>query len=222
LALNPTTNADYYGFAVYRYDCLLFGVRALPWNIPVRLPQGSKNVACIASGATIDSPTEIIHPYCKKVSEQVSQAETKAKQKAAEGLFLEVATWIVGGVVGKFATKGIKAAIDLRQASRAKAAYKILSTVEAASAIKTARRVGSAAKKTDLYHSPAAEVFDQVASRAQSFRYVNDNGEIYTLVQMAASVNGKSGSWEWLVNSAGEITHEFFRKGLGVTGKYME
>lgn len=87
----------------------------------------------------------------------------------------------------------------------------------AAGDLASANPVGSAVQD-DLYHSAANSVRPLVGDAGTQFQVVGADGETYTLTQVPGSVNGVDGRFEYLVDSQGNLTHQFFVPGGGING----
>jgi RHS repeat-associated protein len=87
----------------------------------------------------------------------------------------------------------------------------------AAGDLASANPVGSAAQD-DLYHSAANSVRSLVGDAGTQFQVVGADGETYTLTQVSGSVNGVDGRFEYLVDSQGSLTHQFFVPGGSING----
>jgi hypothetical protein len=61
-------------------------------------------------------------------------------------------------------------------------------------------------------------VIDQIPEKGRLFTIRGGDGKSYNLTQMKGAVDGKSGIFEWLVNSKGELTNQRFIPGGRITG----
>jgi hypothetical protein len=87
----------------------------------------------------------------------------------------------------------------------------------AAQEIRNAQPVGSALKDDPLHRAPSY-VIDQIPEKGRLFTIRGGDGKSYNLTQMEGAVDGKSGIFEWLVNSTGELTHQRFIPAGKITG----
>ncbi len=83
---------------------------------------------------------------------------------------------------------------------------------EAADLVKGAKPVGSALK-SDAAHRAGSFVVDDIASNGSVFRFVGGDGVTRTLVQTPGELNSVAGRFEWIVDGAGNLTHQMFVKG---------
>ena len=86
------------------------------------------------------------------------------------------------------------------------ASFVASATPTIAEQIPKAERIGSALK---------ADVFHRAASFAnlqggQAYTWINGDKTISTLYQVAGELNGKAGIFEYLLNTANQITHQIF------------
>ena len=87
----------------------------------------------------------------------------------------------------------------------------------AAQEIRNAQPVGSALQDDPLHRAPSY-VIDQIPAKGRLFTIRGGDGKSYNLTQMEGAVDGKSGIFEWLVNSKGELTHQRFIPAGRITG----
>jgi hypothetical protein len=118
--------------------------------------------------------------------------------------------WIIiaaaaGGVVAVKA--GIIIAGALGQAATAKTAE----------IISKADRVGSALQ-TNIYHRAGSYLTQEQLKLGQTFPITGNDGATYTLLQLTGQVNGKDGIFEYIVNSAGQVTYQLFKAGATIDG----
>lgn len=92
-----------------------------------------------------------------------------------------------------------------------------LSTNKVAEQIAKADRIGSA-QQTNIYHRAGSYLTQEQLKLGQTFPITGNDGASYTLLQVAGEVNGKSGVFEYIVNSAGQVTHQLFKAGGTVNG----
>jgi hypothetical protein len=85
----------------------------------------------------------------------------------------------------------------------------------AAQEIEGADAVGSALK-ADPYHRSASFVTD-MAREGKVFSIGNRSGTV-NLTQVLGEMNGVSGRFEWIVDGSGNLTHQMFVRGGGITG----
>lgn len=79
-------------------------------------------------------------------------------------------------------------------------------------------RVGTALAKSDASHRAASVGVEAVAEAGQSFELKGGDGVVRTLVQAPGEVNGQKGIFEYIINKAGQVTHQIFIKDGVVTG----
>ncbi len=86
-------------------------------------------------------------------------------------------------------------------------------------ALKAAAPIGSALLKADKYHRAAVFMREAAAKNGSQFSRIGGDGKPFTLTQLAGEVDGKKGVFEYVVDQAGNLTHQFFREGKTVDGK---
>lgn len=91
------------------------------------------------------------------------------------------------------------------------------SLADAARLVRDARPVASALK-SDTFHRAATWAIDDIASSGSVYRYFGSDGIQRTLVQVPGKLNGIAGRFEWIVDSAGNLTHQIFVKGGSING----
>lgn len=89
---------------------------------------------------------------------------------------------------------------------------------DVAKQLATAERVGTALLKSDSSHRAASFGLDAVAKAGQSFELKGGDGVVRTLIQAPGEVNGSKGIFEYIVNKAGQVTHQRFIENAVVTG----
>lgn len=104
-----------------------------------------------------------------------------------------------------------------RLAPRALARSTLPSPADAADLVRGARPVGSALKG-DVFHRSATWAVDDIASNGSVYRYVGGDGAQRTLIQSPGELNGIAGRFEWIVDDAGNLTHQMFVKGGSING----
>jgi RHS repeat-associated protein len=79
--------------------------------------------------------------------------------------------------------------------------------------IKAEERIGSAANKVDRYHSTMDSPLIQrsVARYGERFWQRGGDGNWYAHFRAAGRFNGKSGTYEYIVDTSGRITHQLFK-----------
>lgn len=75
--------------------------------------------------------------------------------------------------------------------------------------IKTAPRVGSALK-SDSYHRAASFVSLNQLKRGKISKFIGGDGKTYVKLKTKGEVNGKKGVFEYILDSAGRVTHQLF------------
>jgi len=88
---------------------------------------------------------------------------------------------------------------------------------KAAHALRNAEPIGSALK-SDLIHRVATFMRDEAANSGTHFRIVGRDGITRTLTQIPGEVNGVTGRFEYIVDEAGNLTHQLFVKGGTING----
>ena len=83
--------------------------------------------------------------------------------------------------------------------------------------LKNATPVGSALKD-DLAHQSAFWMRDEAAEGGAVFKIIGGDGVQRTLIQIPGEVNGVAGRFEYIVDQAGNLTHEMFVEGGGING----
>jgi hypothetical protein len=87
----------------------------------------------------------------------------------------------------------------------------------AGAALRGAEPTGRALK-ADVYHVAATWLRDVAAEHGTVFTLKGGDGEMRTLTQMQAEVNGVKGVVEYIVDKNGKLTHQTFKAGKGVDG----
>jgi RHS repeat-associated protein len=80
-----------------------------------------------------------------------------------------------------------------------------------------AEPVGSALQD-DLFHSAATWMRDEAAENGTAFTLQGGDGSQNTLIQILGDLNGTAGRYEYIVNSAGDLTHQLFVPGGTING----
>ena len=121
----------------------------------------------------------------------------------------------IGGaqLSGGFLTRALRqVAAVLRPTTQA-----LPSPAQAANLVRSANPVGSALKG-DIYHRSATWAVDDIASNGSVYRLVGNGGVQRTLIQAPGELNGIAGRFEWIVDDAGNLTHQMFVKGGSING----
>jgi hypothetical protein len=85
-------------------------------------------------------------------------------------------------------------------------------------ALQNAVPVGSALKG-DPYHNRATFMRQEAAENGTHFPLLDDAGNVdRTLTQLSGEMNGTAGRFEYIVNKAGELTHQMFVRGGSING----
>jgi YD repeat-containing protein len=126
------------------------------------------------------------------------------------------------------AVKGDVHTVSNRQASgpaRVLAAASIAGTLlsggdgfAAGSALKSAIPAGLSVIKTDGFHSAAAFMRETAADLGSHFSVANGDGTMVTLTQLADVINGVKGTWNYVVDQAGSLTHARWAPNTAVDG----
>jgi YD repeat-containing protein len=98
---------------------------------------------------------------------------------------------------------------------------RLLAAAEGASAatrLRSAEAVGSALKE-DTFHRAASWFRKDAAQNGTHFEIKGGDGKIRTLTQVKATVNGKKGVAEFVVDDQGRLTHQLFKEGRKIDGK---
>jgi RHS repeat-associated protein len=88
---------------------------------------------------------------------------------------------------------------------------------EAANLVRGANPIGSALK-SDAAHRAASFVVEDIASNGSVYRIVSGDGLERMLIQTPGELNGIAGRFEWIVDDAGNLTHQMFVKGGSING----
>lgn len=83
--------------------------------------------------------------------------------------------------------------------------------------LRNANPVGSALKD-DPAHRAAFWMRDEAADSGQVSKIVGGDGVQRTLIQMPGEMNGVAGRFEYIVDPAGNLTHEMFVEGGSING----
>jgi hypothetical protein len=83
--------------------------------------------------------------------------------------------------------------------------------------LSTAPRVGSGLK-ADPFHRATSWVVDDVAQSGRVFPLRGGDGVQRTLTQVETTIDGQRGVAEWIVDPAGNVTHQRFIPGGRITG----
>lgn len=73
-------------------------------------------------------------------------------------------------------------------------------------------------EKDDVYHRSASYLSSDQLAQGSVFSIVGGDGINYTLLQVEGGVNGKDGIFEYIINAAGEVTHQRFKVGGVISG----
>jgi hypothetical protein len=140
-------------------------------------------------------------------SDGLSTAATSGKHQGNRGALSELASGSLLAAEGAEALSvGVASDARLFQAYRAELA---------AQEIEGANAVGSALK-ADPYHRSASFVTD-MAREGKVFSIGNRTGTV-NLTQVLGEMNGSAGRFEWIVDGSGNLTHQMFVRGGGITG----
>ena len=71
------------------------------------------------------------------------------------------------------------------------------------------KRGSSADRKDDTFHR-FPRMLDALVSIDEGVGFTGGDGSPYTLYDLPGEVNGRRGTYEWIVDAAGCITHRFF------------
>ena len=93
-----------------------------------------------------------------------------------------------------------------------------LKVKDVAEMIISAKRTGSALL-SDVYHRSASWLSKSQLSKGKVFYIKGKDGCQYILLQVKGGLNGKSGIFEYIINKAGEVTHQLFKAGGVINGK---
>jgi hypothetical protein len=88
---------------------------------------------------------------------------------------------------------------------------------EAANLVRGANPIGSALK-SDAAHRAASFVVEDIASNGSVYRIVSGDGVERMLIQTPGELNAIAGRFEWIVDDAGNLTHQMFVKGGSING----
>ncbi|MCY1299515.1 hypothetical protein D9M70_490440 [compost metagenome] len=143
----------------------------------------------------------------KLTAEQVSDLRVLMEVEKQAGS--RIGADAVGAVLSKGA-KETGSASNMVLFERQRAGY-------AAQEIRNAQPIGSALKDDPLHRAPSY-VIDQIPEKGRLFTIRGGDGKSYKLTQMEGAVDGRSGIFEWLVNSKGELTHQRFIPDGRITG----
>jgi filamentous hemagglutinin len=72
--------------------------------------------------------------------------------------------------------------------------------------------------KADASHRAASFGLDAVAKAGQSFSLKGGDGVTRTLIQAPGRVNGKAGVFKYIIDKAGQVTHQRFIERGVITG----
>ena len=84
--------------------------------------------------------------------------------------------------------------------------------------VRNARVVGPAAWKRDARHRSAAWAVDTISDKGHVFSTVGRDGVERILIQVKGELDGMAGRFEWILNEAGNVTHNLFVKGGAING----
>jgi hypothetical protein len=107
-----------------------------------------------------------------------------------------------------------KAAEEALQAAEAAKAAKLAKCKQA---LMNANPVGSALK-ADKYHNAATFMRDAAAQSGTDFDIVGADAITRTLVQIPGTLDGQAGRFEYIIDQAGNLTHQLFVPGGGING----
>jgi len=91
-------------------------------------------------------------------------------------------------------------------------------SIQAEKNLLAAKPVGSALKEDDLFHNLPVLVRKEAAKNGTHTLIQGNDGTYVTLTQIEGSLNGVAGRFEYIVDSSGNLTHQFFVKGGKVNG----
>lgn len=74
------------------------------------------------------------------------------------------------------------------------------------------------ATKDDPMHRAPSFVVNKISSYGRTFSLRGGDGSNNTITQMLGGMNGKSGVFEWIINSKRELTHQRFIPDGRITG----
>ena len=77
--------------------------------------------------------------------------------------------------------------------------------------------VGSALKP-DAFHRAPSFAVNEIPRVGHLFHIRDANGAQKLLIQVPGEVNGMPGRFEWIVDSAGRLTHQLLVKGGAING----
>jgi len=89
----------------------------------------------------------------------------------------------------------------------------------AAKIISNAQRVGSALRNSDIYHRAASWLTQSQLAKGKVFSIIGNDGVKRTLLQVNGKLNGKKGIFEYIINEAGNVSHQLFKVGGVINGK---
>jgi hypothetical protein len=74
------------------------------------------------------------------------------------------------------------------------------------------------ALQSDVFHRAPTFMRDEAAALGTKFEIAGDDTTQYVLTQINGAVNGTKGVFEYIVNSAGDLTHQLFKPGGIING----
>ena len=90
-------------------------------------------------------------------------------------------------------------------------------SIKAKDGLLHAEPTGSALKG-DATHRSATFYREEAAKSGTHYKLNSGDGTTSTLTQIPGSLNGKSGRYEYIVNSSGKLTHQRFVEGGTING----
>jgi hypothetical protein len=129
-----------------------------------------------------------------------------------------VAGAALGASLGPYVAR-LSSAAAAKIASAATATGAAASKMTASSAAKiisTAKRVGSALSKSDIYHRSASWLTKSQLAKGKVFSI---NNGTRTLLQVNGELNGKKGIFEYIIDEYGNVCHQLFKAGGVINGK---
>jgi len=82
---------------------------------------------------------------------------------------------------------------------------------EAAQIVRNAPRVGTAATKADVFHRAGSLLSESQLASGRTSHIVGNDGVTRTMFRVPGEVNNMKGTFEFIINPNGTISHQLFR-----------
>jgi RHS repeat-associated protein len=204
-------------------DCILKKDNVAPSIIAQETKAEDDQTGALNNQRRSDAAQE--HPWYWKVGHYLGWVRTE-EDVAAERQWLQQNVALIDGIPNKDFAKLTPRQVDnvyiRAHAALEEGRYTVVGTPVGTpgtgfAGLKSAEPVGSALKD-DLYHRSATWMRDAAAAKGTAFSITGASGSTSTLIQIQGDLNGVAGRYEYIVNSAGELSHQIFVPGGTING----